>query len=576
MRDKDELRAELKGIQKALDEVKAEYDEGAIDTGRYLKLKKKYEADKEKLEQELRPQEEPESLPRETMPVNQNIKLDNELRIELIDLLSKHPKLATRDDRDVWLYNLPQNVQDMITRRSDHRGNDLAFIIEAIKLVQLTDGQWPILILIDALLSKMEGLESGTKLKALREKMIEGQPVKEQFLPAKAQQDKIVEDRALEQHHIPEQPVIELRGNPFISRMPVRGKFFFGRANLIKKIFQCVEKGQSVSLVGEQRSGKTSILLRLRDVKEQYLAPPEQHALIFLDFSGLDYHNERDIWLTLLTALSQELNHASLELPLTQAIEQLKSGKPIPLTLQTFFRSLAQEVRTTFLFDEFDVIADKNRPVDSDFCKHLRTLVNDPETHIVYVIATRQQLDEVENCLYGTDGPPHSPLFNIFKKLPVPVFYKKDAEQMVKYLLEDAGVNRQAIRTFWSQSDFLFQMSGFHPFFLQVVCYHLFEHTINTLDGTSAEQVPKEVTLDFYDEALAHFEYYWRVSSEDEKELLCELCAGPSDADELAHRSTFVSLRNRCLVVRVGRSKWQLFSDVFARWIQDEMCVNGN
>ncbi|MGD9100667.1 MAG: hypothetical protein PVF45_09325 [Anaerolineae bacterium] len=53
MSDKDKLKAQLRGIESALKELQAEYDEGEIDVGRYLRLKTKYETRKAELEGEL-------------------------------------------------------------------------------------------------------------------------------------------------------------------------------------------------------------------------------------------------------------------------------------------------------------------------------------------------------------------------------------------------------------------------------------------------------------------------------------------------------------------------------------------
>jgi hypothetical protein len=52
MSDKDKLKAQLRGIASALEKLEAEYDEGEIDVGRYLRLKTKYETRKAELEGE--------------------------------------------------------------------------------------------------------------------------------------------------------------------------------------------------------------------------------------------------------------------------------------------------------------------------------------------------------------------------------------------------------------------------------------------------------------------------------------------------------------------------------------------
>jgi formylglycine-generating enzyme required for sulfatase activity len=51
VRDKNELKAELQGIQSALDELEVKYQQGLLDIGRYLQLKADFEARKAKLQE---------------------------------------------------------------------------------------------------------------------------------------------------------------------------------------------------------------------------------------------------------------------------------------------------------------------------------------------------------------------------------------------------------------------------------------------------------------------------------------------------------------------------------------------
>ncbi len=78
--------------------------------------------------------------------------------------------------------------------------------------------------------------------------------------------------------------------NPFIAKTPVRGRYFFGRDDLIEHIFRYIAMDQNVSLVGERRVGKTSILLRILDLKERFLSQPDQHVLVLLNFVGKTKH----------------------------------------------------------------------------------------------------------------------------------------------------------------------------------------------------------------------------------------------------------------------------------------------
>jgi len=97
-----------------------------------------------------------------------SVELDNNLRRNLVDLLADVPALRERAGRDAWLArNLPRNVQDQI-RRDDNCRNDLTFIVDAVQNLQLKDGRWLTLNLIDDVLDKMRGTIIAQELSRLR------------------------------------------------------------------------------------------------------------------------------------------------------------------------------------------------------------------------------------------------------------------------------------------------------------------------------------------------------------------------------------------------------------------------
>jgi hypothetical protein len=102
--------------------------------------------------------------------VSPNNALNERLR-ELVKLLRKYPPLTTRNGRDAWLTNLPDSVRSLITRRHEHCETDLRFIFDAVRDLQLKDGRWPVLILIEAVLPDAEELVFGGHLRAVRDEI---------------------------------------------------------------------------------------------------------------------------------------------------------------------------------------------------------------------------------------------------------------------------------------------------------------------------------------------------------------------------------------------------------------------
>ncbi len=362
--------------------------------------------------------------------------------------------------------------------------------------------------------------------------------------------------------------------NPFIFKKPVREELFVGRTELIEKIYTYINAGESVSLVGERRTGKTSVLIRVLDLKEQHLRYYGQHVLVFKDFLGWDYHNESSIWVMLLSTLLEEITSAGIETKTVNwAIEQIKAGELASHTLLKMFRSLGHDgIRVTFLFDEFEATVQAENSVDLSFFKILRNLAIDKDTRLSFVIATRQELSTVERTLERQYTSLSSPLFNIFHQLIILPFSKTEALKMINNYLDSIDMSIKL--NVGIEQDFLFQLSGFHPFFMQIACHHLFEHCVLP-DGTFSDQVPVDkITFAFMNESNSHFAYYWDISSKEEKQLMIQLSVNAAEADIQSCRPVLNSLHNRCLVVRdetdSTESEWRLFSSVFAKWIMEQ------
>ena len=70
MSDKDGLKAQLQGVESAINKLEVEYSKGMVDLGRYLRLKEEYETKKAKLQETTSSQVSDTSSRRGTKPVN--------------------------------------------------------------------------------------------------------------------------------------------------------------------------------------------------------------------------------------------------------------------------------------------------------------------------------------------------------------------------------------------------------------------------------------------------------------------------------------------------------------------------
>jgi hypothetical protein len=483
--------------------------------------------------------------------MNPNRVLDNQIRTQLIHLLCSHPPLTTRDGRDAWLMNLPSGVRDLVPRRHDRCKDDLAFIIDAVQSLQLADGRWPILILIDALLPEMENLRTGHDLKVLRRKISHNlgerqSTVQDNQLEAEEDTYQTTgEVPSIWQSVLPEQSPLE---NPFFHRTPIRDqRFFFGRTAETRKVLGPVTRKQSVSVVGPRRIGKSSFLLHLCDpqVKVAHRLG-DDYVFVYVDCQVLSKDlTKSDVY--------RELSEDVIEA--TQGGYSARRGAGETMTSLTFMKYLdditAPGRQIVFLFDEFEAIADNHR-LGQDFFTELRGLCDSGRA--AYVTASGETLYDLS---FHDKNILNSPFFNPFYTVWLSFMKPQEARDLVD------GLAAMADFEGFDENDhtFLRGIAGTHPFYLQVACYLLFEEKSGRTHSTTPDY--DRVESQFAREVRDHFRYIWNRLSDGEKGALRLIDEGRLDkvAEEDMER-----LEQECLVYQGA-----VFSSSFAKFVRRQL-----
>jgi len=203
------------------------------------------------------------------------------------------------------------------------------------------------------------------------------------------------------------------------------------------------------------------------------------------------------------------------------------------------------------LFDEFEYTSQSEK-LDYNFFSGLRSLASSFD--IAYITATRISLIELQYSNEVLD----SPFFNIFREIPLRLFTHEEAMDLIT-LPKDISFDEK-------DEQFILTLSGYHPFFLQLACYHLFHsYTISKYESyTKAKE-------GFMQEADSHFRYYWEKSDDGEKDVLCKLALMSRGKRIRGNLETHkvVNLVNRGLVMSTGEEH-VIFSQSFADWIIDK------
>src|SRR6266478_963238 len=139
--------------------------------------------------------------------------------------------------------------------------------------------------------------------------------------------------------------------NPYLNRVAIRDPAqFFGRAREVSKIFSRIgaSRPQSISVVGERRIGKSSLLHYINNpqVRARHFDQPESYAFVFIDLQQKRRLTLTEFFKELFAQLSKETGDKSLA-KLQPSFDSLRA------VLDNFRRD---ERKLVVLFDEFDAI----------------------------------------------------------------------------------------------------------------------------------------------------------------------------------------------------------------------------
>jgi hypothetical protein len=281
--------------------------------------------------------------------------------------------------------------------------------------------------------------------------------------------------------------------NLFFHRGPVRDPaYFFGRKQEIAHLFNLLNRGQSVSISGQRRLGKTSLIFHAMnpEVAAGYGLDSDQTLWVYIDGGMLDGLEEEAVY----GAIDRGIQESELEsLPYEKLVGHIRT-------------LAARSHRLIVILDEFEIFTGNIRFQPRLF-NRLRGLA--AQFPVQFVTASKEPLARLTFANPDVVG---SSFFNIFASFRLPLFQEQEAVNMLASLSARSGVEFQP-----DTIAFLIDLVGPHPHFLQVAGYHAFELQCKGELSMDARQAVKERTLEELD---GHLEYYWSDLSAEEQYTL--------------------------------------------------------
>jgi hypothetical protein len=331
--------------------------------------------------------------------------------------------------------------------------------------------------------------------------------------------------------------------NPFYHRGAIRqAADFHGRQSEISQILGLLGNGQSVSLIGPRRIGKSSLLIHLSrpEVRQEVGLDPARSLFILLDCQEVGGSPPEEVYESLLDGLHNAARAAHIS---------LDPGHDQPGTYRTLDRLLQQisqqGVAVVFLLDEFELLA-ANEHLTPYFFARLRGLTT--KYGLAYLTASQRPLFAIT----AEEEILSSPFFNIFVTLPLGLYPPDEANSLFDARLANTEVVfSPALR------DHLCRLVGPHPFFLHVAGYHAYQlitQGVSLDNAADFAQVDGPIEV----EAYSHLGYLWQNLSPEEQYALA-IINGPIDTLRL--------LEQQCLLAP-SNGDYQHTSEILRRFVR--------
>lgn len=330
--------------------------------------------------------------------------------------------------------------------------------------------------------------------------------------------------------------------NPFFHRGAIRRpEEFHGRQVEINQILGLLRNGQSVSLIGPRRIGKSSILLHVArpQVRTALDLDPPQALFAVIDCQEFGGSPPEEIYEALLAELMDSAEHAGVDVG---EVARYGTYRSLDRILNHLHR---QGTDVVILLDEFELLA-ANERLTPYFFARLRGLTT--KYGLAFLTASQRPLFDIT----ADEEILSSPFFNIFVTLPLGLYSETEARELLSARLAGTDVSFSA-----AMCDHLLHLVGPHPFFLHIAGYHAFqalsdEQTFENVEELSQLDAPIEV------EADSHLGYLWQNLSPDEQYALTIL-DGPVDSMRL--------LEQQCLVFQEN-GEYQYTSEILRRFVR--------
>jgi len=352
----------------------------------------------------------------------------------------------------------------------------------------------------------------------------------------------------------------------------VNDTYFFGRQALALDLLDRFKRGENTGVFGLRKTGKTSLLFKLRRMIETEAAG----IVVYLDAQSPSIHHLR--WWELLSHIKDEAAQAAgvkLDHPFDKGFtERTATNRTRQAIIQILQRIKGRDPRVLIIIDESEHIsagfhAASHWEADfSPFWKMLRAIQTE-ERRVTFLIAGVNSQVSERPSIANQDNP----LFSLVGTRYLPMFTAHETQDMVKTLGARMGLLFDR-----ASSQYLAAHYGGHPMLVRLACS--WEHQLRSSSDyaerpiTVSESDLQETQQD-RDGALVHYARHvlevLRVWYPQEYEILSLLAVGDTDEFEAYARELPESIQHLKAYGLVDAATGHLTIELIQAYLRSEV-----
>lgn len=295
----------------------------------------------------------------------------------------------------------------------------------------------------------------------------------------------------------------------FVGRKDV---FEFIRQNLAE-----VADQRALILLGERKTGKTSVLMRLGQKLGQ-----DRYLPVFVDCQSLPAGSDSGQFLArLATAIYQGLRSYRLSVPLL-TLDQL-GNDPLEVFENQFLPAVHQQIGERTLLLAIDEFEDLGAPsgMPSALLGNLRHLVQHG-SQLAFILAGTHRLEE-------QIGDYWSELYNIGMSRRIGLLSREETIQLITEPVCKYGLEYDCVVL-----DEIIRLTAGHPFFTQLLCWYILDQCNKQRRSYVTLQHVREARRELVERNPHHLNHLWKRMDRDSKLIL----AGIAEAQKETSRVT--------------------------------------